>query len=184
MTEYQQSQQYQRQLSIGKESEKFVAKLLEKYNPDFKCVFPKDNGLPFKDYDFKIVHKVTGKGKKIEVKFDKVAIAKAKERQQKSTKKDQPLSVNLFIEFFNPVDMYASKLPVSRADTIAYVLEEWNQILMLDHKRLVKYISTVYKNNRYFPVASNKTETHGLGFLIPMIELEMTKVITRLYQWD
>ena len=51
MTEYQQSQQYQRQLSIGKESEKFVAKLLEKYNPDFKCVFQIDNLLPFKDYD-------------------------------------------------------------------------------------------------------------------------------------
>lgn len=180
MTEYQQSQQYQKQLSIGKESEKFVANLLEKYNPNFKCVFPKDNGLPFKDYDFKIVHKETGKGKRIEVKFDRVAIAKAKQREEKGN----PYSINLFIEFFNPVDMYASKLPVSRADTIAYVLEEWNQVLMLDHKRLVKYISTVYKNNKYFPVASNKTETHGLGFLIPMNELEMMKVITRVYQWD
>lgn len=180
MTEYQQSQQYQKQLSIGKESEKFVANLLEKYNPNFKCVFPKDNGLPFKDYDFEIVHKATGKGKRIEVKFDRVAIAKAKQREENGN----PYSINLFIEFFNPVDMYASKLPVSRADTIAYVLEEWNQVLMLDHKRLVKYISTVYKNNKYFPVASNKTETHGLGFLIPMNELEMMKVITRVYQWD
>ena len=180
MTEYQQSQQYQRQLSIGKKSEKFVANLLEKYNPNFKCVFPKDNGLPFKDYDFKIVHKVTGKGKKIEVKFDRIAITKAKERQEK----EKPFVVNLFIEFFNPVDMYASKLPVSRADTIAYVLEEWNQVLMLDHKKLVKYISSVYKRNKYFTVTSNKTETHGLGFLIPMIELEMATVIKRVYHWD
>lgn len=173
MTEYQQSQQYQQQLTVGKIAEKFFAGMLED-RFGMKCVFPETNGVY--PYDFTAIGKK--ESKTIEVKFDTTAI--------KHSKKRSDGAVNLFIEFFNPVGMYASKLPVSQADLLAYILNEVSTCYLIDQVKLKQFIINKYKNKEKVYIGTNNTETFGLGFLLNVNELKEKKLITKDWTitWD
>jgi hypothetical protein len=94
--------------------------------------------------------------------------------------------VNLFIEFFNPVGMYASKLPISEADLLAYILNESSTCFLIDQKKLKQFIINKYKNKQKVYIGTNNTETFGLGFLINVDELKEEELITEDWtiKWD
>lgn len=173
MTEYQESTSYQNQLTVGKIAEKFFAGMLED-RFGMKCVFPETDGVY--PYDFTAIGKK--ESKTIEVKFDTTAIEHSMKRPNGE--------VNLFIEFFNPVGMYASKLPVSEADLLAYILNERSTCYLIDQKKLKQFIINKYKNKEKVYIGTNNTETHGLGFLISLNELKKKKLITKQWTitWD
>lgn len=174
MNEYHQTQQYQQQLTVGKIAEKFFAGMLED-RFGMKCVFPEVEGA-FSPYDFTAIGKK--ESKTIEVKFDTTAI--------KHSKKRSDGAVNLFIEFFNPVGMYASKLPASQADLIAYILNEVSTCYLIDQAKLKQFIIDKYKNNEKVYIGTNNTETVGLGFLLNVEELKQERLITEDWtiKWD
>jgi hypothetical protein len=173
MTEYQQSQQYQQQLTVGKIAEKFFAGMLED-RFSMKCVFPETDGVY--PYDFTAIGRK--ESKTIEVKFDNTAI--------KHSKKRSDGAVNLFIEFFNPVGMYASKLPISEADLLAYILNEVSTCYLIDQKKLKQFIISKYRKKQKVYIGTNNTDTFGLGFLVNVDELKEKKLITEDWtiKWD
>lgn len=172
MTEYRQTQQYQQQLTIGKVAEKFLASLLED-RFGMTCHFPEVDDA-FSPYDFTAIGK--RKTKTIEVKFDTTAI--------KHSKKRSDGAVNLFIEFFNPIGMYASKISVSKADLLAYILNEKNICYFINQQKLKQFIIDKYKNTEKIYIGTNKTG--GLGFLLNVEELKQKRLITKEWTltWD
>ena len=174
MNEYRQTQQYKQKLTIGNVAEKFLASLLED-RFGMTCHFPKIDDA-FSPFDFTAIGK--RETKTIEVKFDDCAINHAEKRSNNQ--------VNLFIEFFNPIEMYASKISISKADLLAYILNEKNICYFIDQKKLKQFIIDKYKNNEKVYIGTNNTESCGLGFLLNVEELKQKRLITKEWTltWD